>query len=276
MDSQERALLEEIAEHPDDDMPRLIYADWLEERGSPRAEFIRVQCELEQTQETARYQQLRGMEKEFLKQHEREWLVGLARDQIGYLRFRRGFIESIQTTVKYFHQVVAERYYLWPIQTVDLSISSPGDLRLLQGTPELGRIRTLKLSNNALGAPGIRGLLECEDVASLRELYLTSCGLDAQCISLLGESPLLSRLRNLMLGGNVIGDEGASALAESQRLTKLEQLGVAFCRIEEAGAAALAGSSNLPLLQTLRFAGNTVENRILMRMIVRFEAGLLF
>jgi hypothetical protein len=26
--------------------PRLILADWLEERGDPRADFIRVQCEL--------------------------------------------------------------------------------------------------------------------------------------------------------------------------------------------------------------------------------------
>ena len=34
-----------IIENPDDDTPRLIYADWLEENGDPdRAEFIRLQC----------------------------------------------------------------------------------------------------------------------------------------------------------------------------------------------------------------------------------------
>jgi uncharacterized protein (TIGR02996 family) len=39
--------LQDIIEHPEDDAPRLIYADWLEEHGdSDRAEFIRVQCEL--------------------------------------------------------------------------------------------------------------------------------------------------------------------------------------------------------------------------------------
>src|SRR4051812_31952597 len=39
--------LREICEHPDDDAPRLIYADWLDENGQPdRAEFIRVQIEL--------------------------------------------------------------------------------------------------------------------------------------------------------------------------------------------------------------------------------------
>lgn len=44
------AFLADIIEHPTDDTPRLIYADWLEDTCYPaqpaRAEFIRVQCEL--------------------------------------------------------------------------------------------------------------------------------------------------------------------------------------------------------------------------------------
>jgi uncharacterized protein (TIGR02996 family) len=35
-----------IREFPDNDAPRLVYADWLDEQGDPRGEFIRVQCEL--------------------------------------------------------------------------------------------------------------------------------------------------------------------------------------------------------------------------------------
>ncbi len=48
--THEQAFLQAIIETPADDTPRLVYADWLEERGQPgdaeRAEFIRVQCEL--------------------------------------------------------------------------------------------------------------------------------------------------------------------------------------------------------------------------------------
>src|SRR4051812_5383520 len=41
--SRADALLAAIAEAPDDDAPRLVYADWLEEHGDDaRAEFIRV------------------------------------------------------------------------------------------------------------------------------------------------------------------------------------------------------------------------------------------
>lgn len=40
-------LIAKILAEPDDDGPRLVYADWLEEAGeSDRAKFIRVQCEL--------------------------------------------------------------------------------------------------------------------------------------------------------------------------------------------------------------------------------------
>jgi uncharacterized protein (TIGR02996 family) len=40
------ALYRAILDDPDDDAPRLVWADWLEEHGDPdRAEFIRLQCE---------------------------------------------------------------------------------------------------------------------------------------------------------------------------------------------------------------------------------------
>ena len=41
------ALEAAIIAHPDEDTPRLVYADWLDEHGDPdRAAFIRVQCRL--------------------------------------------------------------------------------------------------------------------------------------------------------------------------------------------------------------------------------------
>ncbi len=47
MTADELALLRGVEAAPDDDLPRLVYADWLDEHGRHvRAEFIRVQCEL--------------------------------------------------------------------------------------------------------------------------------------------------------------------------------------------------------------------------------------
>jgi uncharacterized protein (TIGR02996 family) len=40
------SFLSAIREDPDADGPRLVFADWLDEHGDPRAELIRVQCQL--------------------------------------------------------------------------------------------------------------------------------------------------------------------------------------------------------------------------------------
>src|SRR5688500_455808 len=47
MTPDELGLLGAVAAAPEDDLPRLVYADWLEEHGRPqRAEFIRAGCRL--------------------------------------------------------------------------------------------------------------------------------------------------------------------------------------------------------------------------------------
>ncbi len=44
------ALLMAIRADPENDIPRLVYADWLVEHNEPeRAEFIRVECETQRT-----------------------------------------------------------------------------------------------------------------------------------------------------------------------------------------------------------------------------------
>jgi uncharacterized protein (TIGR02996 family) len=44
-DGVERGLREDIYAAPDDDAPRLVYADWLIDRGDPLGSFISLQCE---------------------------------------------------------------------------------------------------------------------------------------------------------------------------------------------------------------------------------------
>ena len=46
MTDADQPFIAAILANPDDDVPRLVYADYLDERGDPRGEFIRVQCEL--------------------------------------------------------------------------------------------------------------------------------------------------------------------------------------------------------------------------------------
>ena len=82
---------------PDDDTPRLILADYLEENGeADRAEFIRVQCQLAAWVPEARERMaLQRRERELLAGHRDEWLGPFAGWGQGHTRFRRGMIEAI-------------------------------------------------------------------------------------------------------------------------------------------------------------------------------------
>lgn len=65
-------LLAAIRANKADDAPRLVYADWLDERGQvERAEFVRAQCELAQTNPARR--RPRGRERQLLHLHWWKW-----------------------------------------------------------------------------------------------------------------------------------------------------------------------------------------------------------
>src|SRR3954447_18033797 len=88
------ALLAAIRAAPDDDAPRLIYADWLDEHGQPeRAEFIRVQCELARRETPA----LLVCESELLAAHHDAYAGPIAASAIAF-HFHRGFIDAIAHT----------------------------------------------------------------------------------------------------------------------------------------------------------------------------------
>ena len=77
----EQAFLKDVVTHPDDDFPRLVYADWLEEHGDPaRAAFIRAQCRLRKLGpfDPERYD-LEAAEADLLPKHEKRWKKPLAK-----------------------------------------------------------------------------------------------------------------------------------------------------------------------------------------------------
>src|SRR5215469_11329163 len=96
------AFVQAILANPEDDAPRLIFADWLDERGDPRGDFIRVQCQLARTTtDDPAKQALLRREYELLAEWEAVW----ARALIGRVRrwqFRRGFVEQVKLTCRQF------------------------------------------------------------------------------------------------------------------------------------------------------------------------------
>jgi uncharacterized protein (TIGR02996 family) len=251
--SPQGAFLEEILAHPDDDTPRLIYADWLQERGSSeglpsatqRGEFIRLQCELEHESSSERRQLMAWRIHELLSCHEQAWVDAVIADYGGW-QFRRGFVERVSM---YAHRFLALADMIWranPVREADLAISGceiatlaqwpqlarltglylggnaidDDALRLLVASPFLAQLRTLDLHDNAIGAAGIVALTESPMLASLQALDLSRNRLDAGAVETLLSWPHLDRLTRLDLSGN--------SLDESSRRLLSERLGARF------------------------------------------------
>ncbi len=124
----ETALLAAIWASPHDDLPRLVYADWLDETGDPakaaRAEFIRVQCELARVGEfDDRTESLQEAEKRLLDEWRREWIPRQKLQNAG-ISFHRGMFHPGYSDLRQFRseaslvRSVAPLYRLW-LSSVD-------------------------------------------------------------------------------------------------------------------------------------------------------------
>ncbi len=94
------ALMRAICDNPDEDTPRLVFADWLQENGDQaRAEFIRVQIDAVR-ERPRRRRTLLARAAELLAEHRERWLAELP-DEHGWVwcePFRRGFVEELLVT----------------------------------------------------------------------------------------------------------------------------------------------------------------------------------
>src|SRR5262245_47311571 len=133
--SIEAALLDAIGETPDDDLPRLVYADWLEEHAQTpprlaRAEFIRVQCELSRLQAGfARAANLAHQERVLRGAFLKAWVSELPRlPGVNWpCVFRRGFAWKVHLDTW--------KHYAVAAQTIFSSVPITY-LRLLSLTPD--------------------------------------------------------------------------------------------------------------------------------------------
>jgi uncharacterized protein (TIGR02996 family) len=141
--TEREALLRAVCENPDDDTPRLVFADWLQENGEEeRAEFIRVQCEAARlaANERRRLRKLVRRAGELESQHGARWFDELPlanSEHIEWVRndgwldgeaFDRGFparlfVQTAGTLAKHakvlLHATPVRRLLIWNIKRAD-------------------------------------------------------------------------------------------------------------------------------------------------------------
>jgi uncharacterized protein (TIGR02996 family) len=176
-------LLPAVLAAPDDDLPRLVYADALEERGdATRAEFIRVQIEL--ARDPGRLD-LKAREAALLAVHGKKWLAPLRtkgqalESRSTHGQFRRGFVEVVWMPAKTFVQRAKKLFDRTPareLRVVQISIEYWWRLSRCR---HLSKLQALDLSDRQLGNAGILVLLHYLP-NSIKILRLRACNLTFQ------------------------------------------------------------------------------------------------
>jgi uncharacterized protein (TIGR02996 family) len=239
------AFLSAIRETPDDDLHRLVYADWLDDHGdSDRAEFIRIQCRLATLSEYDRARdELEVRERELLTEHEREWVRGLPKEVCSW-RFRRGFVDEVTLPPGVFLREWEELLDRHPVTSV----------RFPPGGEEFP-------AAELAGCPGLE---------RLSGLEMNQCGLDEmdKGVEQLLTSPRLHRMRRLGVAENGLCYVGGGYLAKNPALAGLEELDFSGWGLDEPDSenalACFTGSKVLTNLRRLRLRGSRNEPEVLL------------
>ena len=210
--TERKALLQAVCTAPDDDLPRLVFADWVQENGEPeRAEFIRVMCRLEELYTAiergagppavAEMNRLDPRAWELWQTHGGAWLGELPK-LVGITwpdgRWRRGFAGG----------VVAETVgdFLRAADTVAVTVPLAG--------LEIRRVR------------GVTALLKCPHLRTVRVLTMAGAGVTDRMTDELCRSDALDGLKLLDLKYNRLSANGVRRLERKfgPRVSAVSQL----------------------------------------------------
>jgi uncharacterized protein (TIGR02996 family) len=260
----EAGLYRTILAYPDDTAPRLVYADYIEERGRvERAEFIRIQCELAETPpDTLRHAELRRREHVLLRNHQVEWRNHLPEPPgLHWGVYERGFTAAVRfDDPLLFSEYSARIFDLAPIQRLSLHRVGPSNIPLLTDVEPMRRIRTLDLDDgNRIGNRGLELLSNSPNLSGLTSLKLRRNTLGPSGIRALAESPYLGELQQLNLDNNDVYNEGAMYLFQGG-LPHLNWLSLGWCRLGDSGLTRLAESHSLNDLEWLYLAYNDIND----------------
>ena len=193
--SDEAELIVDCAAAPDDDRPRLVYADFLQQRGDPRGDFIALQCAYEVARaadDDSLSVKLAKRWRKLLDEHEVQWVTGARSVLRRSMKFRRGFIEhALLDDAEELGTVMTQlRPYAPLLRAIDLQ----------RGLGALGRHPSLSVidevvAHNVIDLADLQALERAAGRSGLRMLTCAGTGLtDLALTALVQLSQPLARL----------------------------------------------------------------------------------
>jgi uncharacterized protein (TIGR02996 family) len=259
--SDEDALLAAIAAHPDEDTPRLAYADWLDEHDRPiRAEFIRVQIDISRKETLPRALQNRYVDvwkrnQELLDHHRDELLGSLATLPADTrIEFRRGFLVEMTLSAEQFVRCAEAIAVLKPLPDVAVWDAAAQLDALAEQSHHLALVTHLHMQSGRLSA----------------RVPLTP----AEVWNVFVECWPWDRLRELNLDNCQIGDEGFERLAASENLSLVTALDLSENDLTDVTVVNLLRSRFPSQLKWLVLGGNPIGNQGAIELADRWPNGV--
>jgi uncharacterized protein (TIGR02996 family) len=274
-----RGLLDDIIHNPDDDTPRLVMADWLEEHGDTvaqdRARFIRLQLQRARLteHEPAAWSTLRE-EAALLHRYRRVWLGRLDKF-VSKAQFDRGFPDNLVLGVAQFAKNANTLFSLTPIRQLQILRISQTKLTMadLAGIPGMARLRGLSIRNSNLGDDRVCELLETLSMPYLESLDLTGCYLGSRTLEALRKGKL-PRLGALSLAHNHFIDR-AERVIETLAPFSLHTLNLSYLPLDGESMRGLMQWPGLASLRRLEFTGVPIGARGATRLLSSPHLGPL-
>lgn len=282
---EEIDFVRQIRANPHDVSARLIYADFLEDQGDVRGEFIRVQCQLADPDFGARDRtELLAREAELIAAHGESWLAPL-RDHgalgLSNRCFERGLVERARFPAGTFlrnaeaiceiapalstvelRDIDAWAGELvstgWPAQVDRLDLRSSAlsldFFRRIQACPLLQRVKSLYLDFVPLTDEMVHDLFSLD--WRLTSLSVVRCRLNPLFCQRLAISGTLRSLKHLLASVNTLGPMGAKFIADATNAANLERLDLSSNGLGDGGLSDLIRSPHLRGLRELVLRGN--------------------
>ncbi|VTR92006.1 Uncharacterized protein OS=Sorangium cellulosum So0157-2 GN=SCE1572_06350 PE=4 SV=1 [Gemmata massiliana] len=234
--SDRESLLAAITANPEEDIPRLMLADWLKDNGVPdRGEFIRLQVEAAQQEAfSPRARELEAAAQELLNRYRGEWTRALS-ERITDHRFARGFIEHVGVNAATFVQSAPALFATAPIRSLLVErftrMVDPVSLEPLFNSPQMTRVRKLDFSKLENTTDYFDPLAACRHLNQLTDLNLRKLPVPVSWFRALIAGSAFPALTGLDLADNVhLSRVLAEALpcADHRRLTRLDVSFITF------------------------------------------------
>ena len=269
-----QGLLHAIRDQPDDDMPRLVAADWYEEHGDAvRAAFIREQQAFHRAAWWDRDPRIERRLAALSLENQDAWVGPLLKNE--QVEWNRGFPWQLSTSARQLKgrlEAVLERFPALVVHNSGAWLSSlcassaRHRLRrlVLTGKPptaaawkrfcaseDFGRLQSLRLELPAIGMALLPDMVWAPWFESLQSLELQDTSEQPLHLDQIRPSRT-GRLREFSVSNGQLRPNDVAHLAENPYFANLEELSLFSIRLTPAKVQTLADSTQLRALKTLR------------------------